>query len=106
VENRIPGADMNSYLSFAGTIAAGVGGIANQIEPPSAFSGNAYESTDLDRIPATLVEAIELWRGSALARQSFGDEVHAHVLNLAEQEWSSFNRTVTDWELRRNFERI
>ncbi|MCU1346483.1 MAG: hypothetical protein JWL70_2749, partial [Acidimicrobiia bacterium] len=27
-------------------------------------------------------------------------------LNLAEQEWLAFNRTVTDWELRRNFERI
>jgi glutamine synthetase len=106
VENRIPGADMNSYLSFAGTIAAGLHGIAHRVEPPAPFEGNAYASTAVERIPATLVEAIELWRGSTLARAAFGADVHAHVLNLAEQEWLAFNRTVTDWELRRNFERI
>jgi hypothetical protein len=32
--------------------------------------------------------------------------VHHHLLNTARQEWESFNRAVTDWELRRNFERI
>jgi glutamine synthetase len=106
VENRIPGADMNSYLAFAGTIAAGLHGIAEQIEPPPPFEGNAYVSPELARIPATFVEAIELWRGSALARETFGEAVHGHLLNLAEQEWLAFNRTVTDWELRRNFERI
>jgi len=27
-------------------------------------------------------------------------------LRSAETEWASFNRSVTDWELRRYFERI
>ena len=58
------------------------------------------------RIPSSLPEAIELWRDSAVARDCFGDDVHHHVLNHAEQEWLAFNRTVTDWELRRYFERI
>ena len=106
VESRIPGADMNSHHAFAATIAGGLHGIANRIEPPAPYDGNGYSATDLPRIPSTMAEAIELWRGSAVARECFGDDVHHHVLNFAEQEWQAYQRTVTDWELRRYFERI
>jgi glutamine synthetase len=105
VENRIPGADANSYLAFAATIAAGLHGIANQIDPHDAYVGNGYEATDLPRIPWNIVEAIELWEGSSAARQGFGDDVHHHIANMARQEWAAFNRAVTDWELRRYWER-
>ncbi len=106
VENRIPGADINSHHAFAATIAAGLYGIEHRIEPPAPYEGNGYTATDLPRIPSTMAEAIELWRGSAVARECFGDDVHHHVLNFAEQEWQAYQRTVTDWELRRYFERI
>jgi glutamine synthetase len=106
VESRIPGADANSYHAFAATIAGGLYGIRNRIEPPAAYTGNGYEATDLARIPWNIVEAIELWRSSAVAKECFGDDVHHHVLNFAEQEWRAFNQTVTDWELKRYFERI
>lgn len=106
VESRIPGADANSYHAFAAIVAGGLYGIRNRIEPPPAYEGNGYEATDLERIPWNLVEAIELWRASDVAKACFGDEVHHHVLNFAEQEWRAFNQTVTDWELRRYFERI
>lgn len=106
VESRIPGSDMNSHHAFAATIAGGLYGIANQIEPPAPYDGNGYTADDLPRIPHTMAEAIELWRNSSIARECFGDDVHHHVLNFAEQEWLAFQRTVTDWELRRYFERI
>ena len=35
VECRIPGADANPYLAFAATIAAGLWGIENKVEPPA-----------------------------------------------------------------------
>jgi glutamine synthetase len=105
VENRIPGADANSYLAFAATIAAGLHGIANRLDPGDAFDGNGYEATELPRIPWNIVEAIELWEGSAVARDAFGDDVHHHIANMARQEWAAFNRAVTDWELRRYWER-
>jgi glutamine synthetase len=106
VESRIPGADVNSYLAFAGVIAAGLHGIEHELEPGEPFVGNAYTDPDVEHIPSTLVEAIELWRGSDVAKAAFGDEVHHHILNTAEQEWAAFNRAVTDWELRRNFEQF
>jgi glutamine synthetase len=106
IENRIPGSDANTYLAFAATVAAGLHGIAEQIEPPPPYDGDGYTATDLPRLPATFVEAIERWRTSEVARRRFGDDVHHHVLTFAEKEWEAFNRTVTDWERRRYFERI
>ena len=53
-----------------------------------------------------MVEAIETLRGSDVAVEAFGGEVHHHLLNTAEQEWEASNRHVSDWELARNFERI
>ena len=52
------------------------------------------------------MEAIDLFEHSEVAQHAFGTEVHDHLLNTARQEWVAFNATVTDWELRRNFERI
>jgi len=106
VENRIPGADANSYHAFAATIAGGLYGINHKIEPDTPYSGNGYTATDLTRIPSTFAEAIELWRNSEIAVECFGDEVHHHVLVHAEAEWLAFNKTVTDWERARYFERI
>jgi glutamine synthetase len=106
VECRLPGADANPYLAFAATIASGLWGIANEIEPPEMFVGNAYEAKDVPRVPSSLHEAIEVFRGSTVAREAFGDAVFEHLLNTAEQEQVIFdNQTVTDWELARYFER-
>ena len=106
VESRIPGADVNPYLAYAGLIAAGLHGVANEIEPPAPFVGNAYDAPELDHVPSTLVEAIDAFEASAVAKEAFGPAVHHHLLNTAKQEWATFNRVVTDWERRRNFEQI
>ncbi|MEP6476834.1 MAG: glutamine synthetase family protein [Actinomycetota bacterium] len=106
VECRIPGADANPYLAFAATVAAGMWGITNKVEPPPMFEGNAYEAKDVPRVPSSLHEAIEAFRGSSAAREMFGDFVFEHLLNTAVQEQSIFdNLCVTDWELQRYFER-
>ena len=106
VECRIPGADANSYFAFAGTLAAGLYGIRHRLTLPAAFSGNGYTDTSLARVPSTLGEAITLWEQSAIARECFGDDVHHHILTMAIAEWRAFHRSVTDWELRRYWERI
>ncbi|MGO8825507.1 MAG: glutamine synthetase family protein [Acidimicrobiales bacterium] len=106
VESRIPGADVNPYLVLAGAIAAGLYGIDHELEPGEPFARNAYEATDVTRIPSTLVEAIDELRRSPVALEAFGPDVHHHLLNTAEQEWAASNRHVTDWELARNFERM
>ena len=106
VESRIPGADANTYLAFAGVMAGGLHGIRNRLVLSEPFAGNGYEARDIDRIPWNLPDAIDLWKRSDVARECFGQDVHHWVLRSAESEWEAFNRSVTDWELMRYFERI
>ena len=49
--------------------------------PP--YVGNGYDATDLPRIPWNIVDAIDLWESSAVAKEAFGDDVHHHILNCA-----------------------
>jgi glutamine synthetase len=106
VESRIPGGDANPYLAFAATIAGGLYGIQNKVEAPEMFHGNAYEATDVPRVPTSLHEAVDAFGTSEVAREAFGDFVFEHLLNTAAQEQVIFdNNCVTDWELVRYFER-
>jgi glutamine synthetase len=104
VESRIPGADVNPYLAFAATIAAGLHGIENELDAPEAFEGNAYESS-VQRFPSTLREAIAALEGGTMARAALGDDVVDHYLNYARTEQGLFDRVVTSWERERLYER-
>ncbi|MEU9915415.1 glutamine synthetase family protein [Streptomyces sp. NPDC051001] len=104
-ENRLPGGDVNPHLAVAGLVAAGLYGIEQKLELPEACTGNAYTG-DYAHVPTTLREAAELWENSPIAKAAFGDEVVAHYRNMARVELDAFDAAVTDWELRRSFERM
>lgn len=105
VENRAPGADTNSYLAFAAMIAGGLYGIDHDLELGPALSGNTHTS-DFSRVPGTLREARQAFGSSQIARTAFGEKVVDHYTMLADAELAAFEATVTDWELRRSFERM
>ncbi len=105
IENRVPGGDVNPYLAVAAIIAAGIHGIENELTLPEVFEGNAYVA-DVERVPATLREAAELFSASDLVRSAFGDEVVEHYLNMAAIEQRAFDAAITDWERIRGFERL
>ena len=105
VENRTPGGDVNPYLAVAAMIAAGLHGIDHELPLEPAFTGNAY-SDDGPKVPHTLRDALELWEKSDLAEKSFGADVTRHYANYARVELAAFDAAVTDWELRRGFERL
>jgi glutamine synthetase len=104
-ENRVPGADANPYLAVSALIAAGLYGVEHELPLPPAFTGNAY-TAGFERLPTNLREALELWETSDLARAAFGEEVVAHYANNARVELAAFERSVTDWERVRGFERL
>ena len=68
--------------------------------------GNAYAADGVARVPESIVDAMGELERSEIARAAFGGDVHDHLVNTARQEWLSFNRAVTDWERRRNFEQF
>ncbi|MEV4446181.1 MULTISPECIES: glutamine synthetase family protein [Streptomyces] len=104
-ENRLPGGDVNPHLAVAGLVAAGLYGIEQKLELPEPCAGNAY-TAEYAHVPTTLREAAELWENSPIAKAAFGDEVVAHYRNMARVELEAFDAAVTDWELRRSFERM
>jgi len=107
LENRIPGADVNPYLTYAAMLASGLYGIENRIEPVGPFvQGNAYDLKDAPKLHRDLIEATDAFESSALARQLLGDDVVSHYAALARWEINEFMRSVTDWERRRYFELI
>jgi glutamine synthetase len=105
IECRVPGGDVNPYLALAALIAGGLHGVDAGLELEEPLAGNAYAS-DKPHVPSTLREARELFAGSAVAREAFGDEVVAHYLNNADVELAAFDAAVTDWERFRGFERL
>ncbi len=105
-ENRVGGADLNPYLAISALIASGLHGIDAGLELEPALEGNAYADSEHPRVPQTLQAARDLFAGSEIAREAFGDEVVAHYLNAADVELQAFGASVTDWERFRGFERL
>jgi glutamine synthetase len=105
MENRVPGGDTNPYLALAAMMAGGLYGIEHELPLPDPVEGNAYTS-DLPHVPHTLREAREAFASSKIAVEVFGQEVVDHYVNFADIELEAFDAAVTDWELRRGFERL
>ncbi len=105
VECRIPGSDINPYLAQAALLAAGLKGIADQLDLAPPATGDMYEDDTVPEIPNTLRAATECFRNSAMLREAMGDYVVDHYTRAAEWEQEEFDRVVTDWEIARGFEK-
>ncbi|MGH7057841.1 MAG: glutamine synthetase family protein [Acetobacteraceae bacterium] len=105
VECRIGGADLNPHLAFAAMLAAGLSGIEQKLPLPPRFSGDAYRAQAVPEIAKTLREALAAMRDSRMLARAFGEEALAHYVHTAEWEQLEYDRRVTDWEVRRGFER-
>ncbi|HXT42093.1 MAG TPA: glutamine synthetase family protein [Candidatus Angelobacter sp.] len=106
IENRMPGADANPYLAFAAMLAAGMAGVKEGLDCGKEYAGNAYTDPKLDRLPASLRDATDLFDKSKLARAAFGDAVVEFYIHHSRIEQQAFGDAVTDWEKQRYFERI
>jgi glutamine synthetase len=103
-EVRVPGADVNPYFALAAVIAAGLAGVERRVEPPPPTSGDAY-ATDAPPLPGDLTEAVAAFAGSEVAAGAFGEGVRDHFVALGRAELGAHRAAVTDWDLRRGFER-
>lgn len=105
VELRLSAADMNPYLAIAASLAAGLEGVARQIDPPPP-STNGYATDEGEPLPHDLAEAVCKFRRSETARKWFGNEFVDHFAETRIWEIRHFARHVSDWELSRYFEAI
>ncbi len=105
IECRIAGSDVNPYLAQAALLAAGIKGIEKQLALPPEAQGDLYEQKHINEIPRTLRAATETLRRSEVLREAMGDDVIDHYVRAAEVEQEEFDAAVTDWEIKRGFER-
>lgn len=99
VENRLPGADANPYLAIAASLAAGLHGIDQQLEPTAPTQGDIHVPDELS-LPCTLHAALERLKRSQLAKELFGVEFIEGYIASKTLELTSFFDEITPWERR------
>lgn len=104
VENRLPGADSNPYLTAAATIAAGVAGVMDRIEPDPETLGSGYAQAPTRDFARSMPEAIARLRGSGFARDWLGARFVEAFTATREGQYDEFRKKVPDVELERFFD--
>jgi len=107
LETRVVGSDSNPYLAMAACLATGLYGIRNGLKLATpATKGSGYADKTHGVLPRNLWEATEAMKGSALAKELFGEGFVDHFTRTREWEWRQFAQVVTDWEFKRYLEII
>jgi glutamine synthetase len=106
VENRIVDGAANPYLAAAAVLAAGLDGVINRVEPGDTNTRNLYTVDEaelrkdgIDFLPTTLKDALDYFEADQVLRDALGQEFSEMYLRVKRQEWESYHRTISQWEL-------
>lgn len=103
-EHRVPGADVNPYLTIAAILAAGAEGIEQGLTPPAAAPGLP---ADAPRLQSTLAAAVEDFAASEFCANAFGAAFRDHYAASRRNEVAAFEawaaQHITDFEWQRYF---
>ncbi len=102
IENRVGDPAANPYLYVASQVASGLDGVQRKLDPGEA-SEEPYLA-DRPRLPASLMEAVDVLDRDEFFRQAFGDTFVDYIVQLKRFEIGRFLEYVTDWEHREYFE--
>ena len=97
VENRIAGADANPYLFIAATLACGLLGIEEGIEPSEPAEGDAYDlPADL---PADLQAGLRILSRHKKLRRLLSKRFIRGFVTVKREELRHLSRWITPWEV-------
>jgi glutamine synthetase len=96
IENRLPGADANSYLAIASSLACGYVGMMEGIEPGPIITTSAYRMPR--SLPRTLDEALERFKNCAPMREVLGEAFCQVFAAVKLDELDAFEGVVSAWE--------
>jgi glutamine synthetase len=100
VENRIAGADANPYLAIAASLASGLAGMGENLEPsvplPAGANGYAMEYA----LARSFLPALEALQNSAASRRLLGDKFVTAYTAVKELEYDSYLSEISAWERR------
>ena len=108
IEFRSPDPACNPYLCFSVMLAAGLDGIKNNLQAPTPIEENVYEMTAAERkernintLPGSLSEAIQLAEGSKLVQEALGEHVFNSFIENKKKEWDEYRTQVSEYELKK-----
>ena len=108
VEYRVPDSACNPYLLFAGVLSAGLAGIDGEYPLPEPLERSVAELSPeelntriIQRLPASLNEAIESFERSELMRSTLGDHVWETLVANKRLEWTEYRSQVSQYEIDR-----
>lgn len=111
LELRLPDGSCNPYLATAAVIAAGMDGVARQLEPGKPCSENLYDYSleeiaqqGVQILPQNLGEAIQALEQDAVVCAALGEKLSKEFITLKRMEWVDYSRHVSDWEIQRYVE--
>lgn len=107
IELRCPDPSANPYLVLAACLLAGLDGIKKGMALPENAAIDLknvdpaqLKKEGISRLPETLGEAIEAFRGNGFMKEVLGEPVYTKYLEAKEAEWRMFRAYVTDWETK------
>ncbi|WP_115005079.1 glutamine synthetase family protein [Xanthomonas campestris] len=96
VESRFAGSDANPYLAMASTLACGLLGIREKLEPTAPISSNGKEQGyDL---PRSLGEALDELEGCEALKEMLGPRFVRAYISVKRKEYETFFRVISSWE--------
>ncbi|MDQ4029157.1 MAG: type III glutamate--ammonia ligase, partial [Actinomycetota bacterium] len=94
----------NMYFGAAISLAAGLEGIKEEIDPGPPTNTNLYElnrrqlqEEGVQLLPRTLLEAVNEFEADPLTDSVFGP-LKSVFVELKNKEWEEYHNIVTDWE--------
>lgn len=105
-EDRTVSSGCNPYLALAALAAAGWDGVQRKLDPGEPNLGNLYEKSlaeiqqaGIQILPQSLDEALGCLKQDQVILDALGPIADV-FLSLKQQEWESYDRQVSDWELQ------
>lgn len=108
VELRAADSACNPYLGAALVLAAGLEGIARELDPGDPHTENMYLKSEAElkemgvvSLPRTLEEAVNAFDADPLSEATFGAAMKKTWVDFKRDEWLSYLNHVSDWERAR-----
>jgi len=86
----------NPYLAVGGVLAAGLAGLDAVLRLPAEVADDPGAVGGVERLPGSLGEAVEAFRGSTVLREALGAELYDAVLAVREAEIELFDGRSAD----------
>ena len=96
----------NPYLAFAVILAAGLDGVAGEMEPNHAVDRNIYLMDEAERkkagitdLPDTLLAAVNDLDTDSVIKEALGSHMARTVVDAKRLEYQAYRQEVSQWEL-------